>query len=207
MASHASLGQSLRSSISISASTWASSSGLSVALRRSRIRSPALGRISATVLDSPTASAATSALAGLPRYQAARRPSRSSHSLASVVFPYPAGATSRMIRAPLSSSMRVSRGRSMIRRRLAPTAGVASCTAIPPSHTVTRFPPICEELPVPAARAAGTGPSVPGSGPGSEAFQERVFAREQSEGDWNLPASCDTELLAQDVTVRLGRPR
>jgi len=95
----------------------------------------------------------------------------------------------------------------MMRRRLAPTAGVASCTAIPPSHTVTRFPPICEELPVPAARAAGTGPSVPGSGPGSEAFQERVFAREQAEGDWNLSASSDTELLAQDVTVRLGRPR
>src|SRR5918995_5583854 len=109
-----------------------------------------------------------------------------------------------MIRAPLSSSMRVSRGRSMMRRRPAPTAGVASCTAIPPSHTVTRFPPTCEGLPVPAARAAGTGPSVPGSGPGSEALQEWVFACEQAERDRNLPASRDAELLAQDVTVGLG---
>ena len=58
----------------------------------------------------------TSADAGVPRYHAARL--SSSHSWASVVLPYPAGATSRMIRAPLSSSIRVSRGLLMIRRRL-----------------------------------------------------------------------------------------
>ena len=51
-----------------------------------------------------------------PVYQAEVFPS--SHCLASVVFPYPAGATSILILPWLSSSRVVNRGRSMIRRRL-----------------------------------------------------------------------------------------
>src|SRR5438034_4112 len=87
------------------------------------MRAPAPGTISAVARAIPTARAATSADAGDARYQAARLPS--SHSWANVVLPYPAGATSRTIRAPLSSSMRVSRGRLIMRRRLTPAAGVA----------------------------------------------------------------------------------
>ena len=51
---------------------------------------------------------------------------------------------------------------------------------------------------------AGTWPSVPGSGgSGSEASRERVVAGQQSVGDRNLPASGHSELLAQDVAMRL----
>ena len=52
----------------------------------------------------------------------------------------------------------------------------------------------------------GWKPSVPGVG-GSEAFRERVFAGQQPVGDRDLPPSGDAELLAQDVAVRLRRPR
>jgi hypothetical protein len=63
----------------------------------------------------PAANAATSVDAAVVVYQLATFPW--SHCRASVVFPYPAGATSILILPWLSSSSVVNRGRSMIRRR------------------------------------------------------------------------------------------
>jgi hypothetical protein len=62
------------------------------------------------------------------------------------------------------------------------------------------------ESPVPASRVAGTGPSVPGTGPGSEAFRKRVFARQEAVRDGNLPSPRDPQLLPQHVAVSLRSP-
>src|SRR5262249_55427124 len=77
--------------------------------RRRRVvsRSAAPGMIVAAARASPRASAATSAVAEFARYQPCRR--YASHSLASVVLPYPAGAGTRMVREFASSSARVNR--------------------------------------------------------------------------------------------------
>ncbi|MEX2646349.1 MAG: hypothetical protein WD249_08815 [Gaiellaceae bacterium] len=80
--------------------------------RRSIIRLPAPGTIADAAFATPAASAATSEDAGLPRYQPCGRVS--SHCRASVVLPKPAGATSMIVRAFVSSSSRVIRGRSMM---------------------------------------------------------------------------------------------
>ena len=69
--------------------------------------------ISASTSANPTESPATSIIAGPPMYQPTRSCSRV-HSRASVVFPYPAGARSSVIRAPASSRSLVSLGRLMM---------------------------------------------------------------------------------------------
>jgi hypothetical protein len=60
--------------------------------------------------------------------------------------------------------------------------------------------------PVPASRVAGTGPSVPGSGPGSEASRKRVFARQEAVRDGDLPSPRHPQFLPQHVAVSLRRP-
>lgn len=59
--------------------------------------------------------------------------------------------------------------------------------------------------PVPAPRVAGTGPSVPGSGPGSEASRKRVFACQEAVRDGDLPSARHPQFLPQHVTVSLRR--
>ena len=61
--------------------------------------------------------------------------------------------------------------------------------------------------PVPASRVAGTGPSVPGSGPGSEALGKRVFAGQEAKRDRYLTPARYAQFLPQDVAVRLRRSR
>jgi hypothetical protein len=61
---------------------------------------------------------------------------------------------------------------------------------------------------VPAAKAAGTVPSVPRIGQSrAEASVERVVSREQPIGRRDLATPRDTELLAKDICMRLRRTR
>ncbi len=108
------------------ARTSTSSFGRGVTGSRSMSASPLPGARFATASQIPAASAAISPDDFPNEYQAEGL--SASHCRASVVFPYPAGATSILMRPWLSSSRRVNRGRSMIRRR--PTCAVAVPSAI-----------------------------------------------------------------------------
>ena len=56
--------------------------------------------------------------------------------------------------------------------------------------------------------AGATSPSAPVVSSGRrQARCQRVFTREQSEGDRDLPAARDAQLLPQNVAVSLRRPR
>src|SRR5262245_28222677 len=114
-----------------------------------------------------------------------------------------------MIRAPLSSSIRVSLGRLMIRRRLTLIAGVASPAIFRGRNRNwggTKYRLVERGLYL--RPGAGTAPSVPGcGGSGSEASRERVVAGEQPISDGDLTPSSYAELLPEDVAMRLCRPR
>ena len=55
--------------------------------------------------------------------------------------------------------------------------------------------------------AAGTLPSAPGADFYAEVLCERVFARESSVGGRDLASARHSELLSEDVTVRLRGAR
>jgi hypothetical protein len=95
----------------------------------------------------------------------------------------------------------------MMRRRPAPTAVVVS-TCVLLGKRYRAVPRITKKGgPYLRPGAAGTGPSAPGSGPGSEALRERVLPCEQAVSDRNVTPSRHAQLLPQHVAVRLGGPR
>ena len=102
-----------------------------------------------------------------------------------------------MIRAQLSSSMRVSRGRFRGTRRLTAVAGLVS-PAIPCGCTVTGVTKNIDLAKggLSLRPGAGTEPSVPGcGGSGSEASRERVVAGEHPIRDGDLTPASDAVLL------------
>jgi len=140
--SQASFGHRARSSPCRAARASSESAGFDVTFSQfsmPRLSSP---RTDARLDEIPAARAATSAYAAVPWSQACLR--CCIHCRASVVFPYPAGATSMITRAVVSSSRRVKRGRSMMWRFATEIA--CSCNSVmhrgPLSRAANPTPPI-----------------------------------------------------------------
>ena len=166
--SQASFGHRARSSPCRAARASSESAGFDVTFSQfsmPRLSSP---RTDARLDEIPAARAATSAYAAVPWSQACLR--CCIHCRASVVFPYPAGATSMITRAVVSSSRRVKRGRSMMWRFATEIA--CSCSSVmhrgPPFPAPLTLRPgfrrakVSERTPRPRPlRAAGAGAVSP----------------------------------------------